>query len=204
MDHVQVEARPRDREATRGRLLAAARALFAEHGYEHVTVRMIAAAAGANLSLVGRYFGSKAGLFREVLAGEPTLTHVLDGDRAGLPARLAEYAALRMHADPESRILRSLERSAGDPEIRQLVGERVRTALVEPLAARLDGPDAMARARLATAVFLGVGAVRRNLGPEEPTPADLARLTAAFEACLGDMTTPGAADAAPGDQPSAG
>ncbi|WP_328808641.1 TetR family transcriptional regulator [Nonomuraea montanisoli] len=191
MEHVQVEARPRGREATRARLLAAARALFAEHGYEHVTVRMIAAAAEANLALVGRYFGSKAGLFREVLAEEPTIAPVLDGDRAGLPARLAEYAALRMHADPESRILRSLERSAGDPEIRRLVGERVRTAVIEPLAERLGGPDAMARARLATAVFLGVGALRRNLGPEEPTPADIARLTAAFEACLGDVPPEG-------------
>jgi len=176
--------RPRDRAATRGRLLAAARALFAEHGYEHVTVRMIAAEADANIALVGRYFGSKAGLFGEVLQGEPTIRRITDGDRAGLPRRLAELAAKRMHHDPESRILRALEYSSSDPEIRVLVRERLRTAVITPLAAALEGPDAQARARTATALFLGIGSIRRNLGPEPPTPADVDRLTAMFEACL--------------------
>ncbi|GAA2409774.1 TetR family transcriptional regulator [Nonomuraea africana] len=182
-----MEARLRDREATRERLLAAARALFAEHGYEQVTVRMIAAAADANIALVGRYFGSKAGLFGEVLAGEPTVRQVLEGDLEGLPRRLGEYAAQRMRAEPESPILRTLERSAGDPEIQALLSERLRTAVVNPLVARLegdDGDDAMARARMATAVFLGVGSVRRLLGPSDPSSADVDRLTAVFEACL--------------------
>ncbi|MEU8251381.1 TetR family transcriptional regulator [Nonomuraea sp. NPDC048916] len=184
MNNLQMEARPRDRAATRGRLLAAARSLFAEHGYEHVTVRMIAAAADANIALVGRYFGSKAGLFGEVLAGEPTISRVLDGDPEGLPRRLAEHTARRMHTDPENPILRCLERSAGHPEIQDLVHGRVRTALVDPLATFLGGPDAQARARLAVAVILGGGALRRHLGPEEPTPADVERLTAVFEVCL--------------------
>ncbi|MET9344750.1 MULTISPECIES: TetR/AcrR family transcriptional regulator [unclassified Nonomuraea] len=179
-----MEVRVRDREATRERLLTAARALFTEHGYEQVTVRMIAAAADANLALVGRYFGSKAGLFGEVLAGEPSVARVLDGDTAGLPRRLAEYAAQRMHSDPESPILRTLERSAGDPEVQALMTERLRTAVVQPLAARLGGDDAHARARLATAVFLGIGSVRRLLGPADPSADDIDRLTAVFEACL--------------------
>ncbi|WP_336212549.1 TetR family transcriptional regulator [Nonomuraea sp. LPB2021202275-12-8] len=177
-------ARPRDREATRQRLLVAARALFAEHGYEHVTVRMIASEAEANIALVCRYFGSKAGLFGEVLQGEPTIRRIIDGDPAGLAGRLAEYAAWRMHHDPESRILRSLEYSSGDPEIKILMRDRLRTAVIDPLAAALDGPDAHARARTATALFLGIGRMRRTLGPEAPTPADVERLTAMFEACL--------------------
>ncbi|WP_214319362.1 TetR/AcrR family transcriptional regulator [Nonomuraea sediminis] len=184
MEAQVTEVRPRDREATRQRLLEAARALFAEHGYEQVTVRQIAAAAGANLALVGRYFGSKAGLFGAVLEGEPTLRRLLEGDPAGLPRRLAEYAAERMHADPESPILRSLERSAGDPEIQALVRDRLSTSVIGPLSALIDAPDAHARARLATAVFLGVGAMRRLLGPEPVTPADVDRLTVMFETCL--------------------
>lgn len=184
MEAQMTEARPRDREATRQRLLSAARELFAEHGYEQVTVRMIAAAADANIALVGRYFGSKAGLFGEVLAGEPTVSRVLEGDPAGLARRLGEYAAQRMYADPESPILRSLERSAGDPEIQELVRDRLRNAVMNPLAAGLEGDDAPARARLATAVFLGIGSIRRLLGPERPTPADVDRITAVFEVCL--------------------
>ncbi|MFD9944565.1 TetR family transcriptional regulator [Nonomuraea sp. NPDC059023] len=178
------ETKPRDREATRQRLLRAARSLFAEHGYEQVTVRMIAAAADANIALVGRYFGSKAGLFGEVLAGEPTVARVIEGDREGLARRLGEYAAERMYSDPESPILRSLERSAGDPEIQELVRERLRNAIIAPMTAGLEGQDAQARARLAIAVFLGIGTMRRLLGPEVPTPADVDRITAVFELCL--------------------
>src|ERR687895_1614836 len=78
----------RDRAATRQRLLDAARRLFAEHGYDHVTVRMIAAAADANVALINRYFGSKSGLFGEVLAGGPTVREAVEGDVAGLPPPL--------------------------------------------------------------------------------------------------------------------
>jgi len=185
MEAQLTDARPRDRAATRQRLLEAARMLFGEYGYEQVTVRMIASAADANIALVGRYFGSKAGLFGEVLAGEPTVRAVVEGDRAGLPRRLAEYAAERMSHDPESPILRSLERSAGDPEIQALVRDRLQAAVIEPIAALLGGPDAHARARMATAVFLGLGSVRRLMGPEVPSPEDVDRLTAVFELCLG-------------------
>ncbi|GAB2940639.1 TetR family transcriptional regulator [Nonomuraea fastidiosa] len=179
------EARPRDREATRERILQAARTLFGEQGYEQVTVRMIAAAADANIALVGRYFGSKAGLFGAVLQGEPTFSALFEGDEKDLPRKLAEYTAERMHRPPDSPILRTLERSAGHPEVHAVARERLITAVIEPLKARLSGPDAHARARMATAVLLGVGATRRRLGPEEPTPADVDRLTAVFKACLG-------------------
>jgi AcrR family transcriptional regulator len=176
--------RPRGKEATRERILQAARTLFGEHGYEQVTIRMIAAAADANIALVGRYFGSKAGLFRAVLEGEPTINDLFVDDGEELPRRLAEYAAERMSHPPDSPILRALERSAGHPEVMEMARERLVWAMLQPLEAQLGGPDARARARMAAAVFLGIGAVRRRLGPETPTAADVDRLTAVFEACL--------------------
>jgi AcrR family transcriptional regulator len=185
MEAQVTDSRPRDREATRQRLLAAARALFGEYGYEQVTVRMIASAAEANISLVGRYFGSKAGLFGEVVANEPTIRRIVDGEPAGLARRMAGFAAERMHHDPESPVLRTLERSLGNPDIQALVRDRLRSAVIDPLAAQLDGPDAHGRAWTATAFFLGVGAMRRVMGPESPTPADIDRFTAMFELCLG-------------------
>lgn len=191
----------RDREATRQRLFDAARTLFAEHGYEHVTVRMIAAEADANVALVTRYFGSKAELFAEVLAGEPSIQQVFGGDPGELPRRLAQYAAKRMYAEPESPILRSLERSAGHPEIQGVVRDRLRNVIIEPLARMLRElndhtqaagaggsghahAQALARARLVTSIFLGIGTVRRMVGPENPTPADIDRLTAVFTEAL--------------------
>ncbi|MGN9837664.1 TetR/AcrR family transcriptional regulator [Nonomuraea sp. H19] len=186
MDAQVTEGRPRDREATRERILRAARTLFGEYGYEQVTVRMIAAAAEANIALVGRYFGSKAGLFGAVLDGEPTIATIFAGDREGLPRRLAEYAAERMRHPPESPILRALERSALHPEVQEVARRRLITAVMEPLEAQLGGPEAHARAHMAAAMFLGIGAMRRRLGPEAPTAADLDRLTAVFQACLAE------------------
>src|SRR5215469_17009595 len=53
-------------QETSEKLIAAAERLFAEHGYNGVSVRMIAAAAGVNWSLLGYYFRGKEGLLSEV------------------------------------------------------------------------------------------------------------------------------------------
>ena len=52
---------------TRERLLEAAEELFIERGYNHVTVREICRAAGANGAAVNYYFRDKLGLYQEVL-----------------------------------------------------------------------------------------------------------------------------------------
>lgn len=181
------QVRQRDREATRRRLLDAAAALFAEHGYEQVTVRMIATEAGANVSLINRYFGSKAELFGEVVADESTLGQVLEGDADGLPRRLAEYTLRRLETGPESPVLRSLG-SLSCSETTEVLRDRLLTGLVAPLAARLDGPDAGARAMLAASVLLGAGPLRRLFGPDAlaaGSPEEMTdRLTGVFRLCL--------------------
>ncbi len=52
---------------TRERLLQAATRLFAERGFEKVTVRDIVAAAGANVAAVNYHFAGKLGLYSEVI-----------------------------------------------------------------------------------------------------------------------------------------
>jgi TetR/AcrR family transcriptional regulator, regulator of cefoperazone and chloramphenicol sensitivity len=52
---------------TRERVLEAAEELFVERGYNHVTVRNICRAAGANVAAVNYYFRDKLGLYQEVL-----------------------------------------------------------------------------------------------------------------------------------------
>ena len=51
------------------RILAAAEALFLEKGYNAVTTREIAAAAGVNLGLIPYYFGSKENLTLTIVKG---------------------------------------------------------------------------------------------------------------------------------------
>lgn len=52
---------------TRQRLVEAAARLFANNGFEHVTVREICKASNANVAAVNYHFGDKAGLYRAVV-----------------------------------------------------------------------------------------------------------------------------------------
>jgi len=52
---------------TRQRLIDAAAILFADHGFEDVTVREICKASHANVAAVNYHFGDKAGLYRAVV-----------------------------------------------------------------------------------------------------------------------------------------
>lgn len=178
----------RDREATERRILEAARDLFGEHGYDGVTVREIAARAEANVALVNRYFGSKAALFGEVLKGESVIRGVIAGDPAGLPRRLAEHYVRQIHRRPATAMSRMLDRSAGQPEVKEILLGHLEDVIVQPIIEQLDGPDARARALLASTIIMGGGPVRRLFGLDDLRAADPAevtgRLTAMFTAAL--------------------
>lgn len=77
---------------TRAALLAAARALFAERGYDGASVRAITSRAGANLGAITYHFGSKERLYHDVVAG---LMH---------PIRDRIVAASRLDAPPLDRL----------------------------------------------------------------------------------------------------
>ncbi len=55
-------------EDTRRRLIETAIQVFAEHGYEGTTTRMLVERAATNLPAIQYYFGNKEGLFRAVVA----------------------------------------------------------------------------------------------------------------------------------------
>ena len=57
----------RQAEATRGALVAAGIAVFAEHGFEAASVRDITARADVNQGAITYHFGGKEGLYRAVL-----------------------------------------------------------------------------------------------------------------------------------------
>jgi AcrR family transcriptional regulator len=87
----------RDAEATRQRLLEAARAEFAEHGIAGARVDRIAADAKANKAQIYHYFGSKDRLFdavweelvKQIVAAAPVDVE----DLSGFAARLTETYA---------------------------------------------------------------------------------------------------------------
>jgi TetR/AcrR family transcriptional regulator len=62
------EERQRDAARTRQRILDAALAEFAAHGFAGARVREIAQRAGVNAQLISYYFGGKEGLYNELMA----------------------------------------------------------------------------------------------------------------------------------------
>jgi len=192
-DPTQVARGP---EETRGRILNAARDLFAEHGYDHVTVRAIADRARVNVALINRYFGSKHDLFDRVLDTTAVLPQVVEGDIAALPERLARYIVDRAASDSaagtqRSAVLRAINLSGNSPEVREILARRMRAIVFEPVGERLSGPQAQPAAALVTAVLSGTQTVRQLLGPESLTSAGteaaVSRLTDVFAACLNGL-----------------
>lgn len=120
--------------SVRQRLLQAAKTCFLADDYHDVSTRRIAELAGVNVSMIRYYFGSKGGLFEEMIRDtlQPMLD-VLDGDMLATPAGFADYLRLyyrTMLATPEfpKLILKVLALRAGPGRrfIQQLL-ERGRT-----------------------------------------------------------------------------
>lgn len=90
-------------EATRARLLVEAMRLFAERGYDGVSIRALAAAADANVALITFHFGSKRGLYDAALAAvERRLAEVIR------PVAHALDQALATHADSPDQLMKTL------------------------------------------------------------------------------------------------
>jgi len=86
-------------EAVRAALLQTARRLFAERGYQAVSVRALAAEARVNAAMIHYYFGNKEGLYLAVLreALAPTLERLAGLASAGRRDREALVELLGGH-----------------------------------------------------------------------------------------------------------
>ena len=102
------EAHKRDSAATRQRILDAARAAFAEHGFTGARVESIARASRANVQMIYRYFGNKEDLYLAALADtyarvrghEQQLDLPAHAPREGI-RRLVEFTFDYLNDNPE-------------------------------------------------------------------------------------------------------
>ena len=152
----------RTSEATKAAILAAARARFAEQGYERTTIRGVAADAGIDASMVMRYFGSKEQLFEAALAIDLHLPDVGDVPPDRVPALFIRHFLDRWEGDPTDDALLVLLRSAvtndqAAARMRDIFARQVAPAVA---AALPPGPDAPARAALVSAQLLGLALAR--------------------------------------------
>jgi len=152
----------RNAAATRERLLACARKRFLQESYEAVGLRDIAGDAGVDVALVGRYFGSKEQLFKDVLRKDRADWKVLAAEVPDLPSFLAEVATSKDIAGDEGHVDRLLIvlRSVSSPQASALVRASFADDVLGPLSALLTGENAQMRAAMAMSVLMGTTVMR--------------------------------------------
>ena len=155
LNRAPVTPRRRDAQATRAAILEAAKTQFARLGYDRTGLREIAAEAGADVSLIKRYFGGKEGLFTEALKASFKPDRLRDWDRQSFPLDVATMMANAPAAEAGTHSFQFLLRAATSPTTAPLLSLAVQERFLLPIRDWLGGPDAQPRARVLAAVFIG-------------------------------------------------
>jgi AcrR family transcriptional regulator len=194
MPERQVKASPkrrRDAAATRQAILAAATRRFATHSYEQAGVREIAADAGVTAALVNRYFGSKEGLFAEVIKRALDIGQLLQGQKADLADHLARVMVYG-HENSRHRgytPMLLLLHSAAEPHAVKLFRSDLNRTALPLLAEQIGGDDAVVRAAMIIAQLTGFAIMHHVLRPEAFAGARgeelVALLSRSLVACIG-------------------
>ena len=152
----QVRPRKRDAQATRAALLEAAKAQFASLGYDSATLREIAAAAGADVALIKRYFGGKEGLFTEALKVSIGSGRWRQWDRASFAREVATMMAGAPNTEEAgTQSFQFLLRAATSTTTAPMLNVAVRERFLAAIRDWLGVEDGEARARVLAAVFIG-------------------------------------------------
>jgi AcrR family transcriptional regulator len=150
---------------TRGEILDAARAEFADKGYDGASVRGIARLASVDPALVHHFFGSKEQVFVAAMSFPMDPSAVIPDVLAGDPARLGERFARTFFGlwsepafrEPMLALLRSATTSErGATMLREFVG----AAMLGRIVNALDGPDVALRVSTAAAHLVGIALLR--------------------------------------------
>jgi AcrR family transcriptional regulator len=146
---------------TREAILAAARKLFAERGYDRTSIRAVALEAGVDPALVSHFHGSKQRLFAAVadLPFEPrvVLPQLLEGDPAGVGERFARFIVTVLETEEgRNRVIGLVRAAASEDEAARLVRERVTNDVLVPLAEQLGTGEPAVRASFVASQVVGL------------------------------------------------
>ncbi|MEV5569577.1 TetR family transcriptional regulator [Spirillospora sp. NPDC052269] len=176
--------RPAGRTDTREKILAAARDLFAEKGFDGASLRAIAREAGVDPALVHHYFGSKEGVFVAAMRFPVNPAELLPKVMAGDPDRLGELFArsfIGVWDDPDKRapIVAMLRSAMTNERAATLMREFVTSTLLERFAAAREVP--LLRIQAAIGQLIGMMILRHVIRVEplaSATPDELVALVA--------------------------
>lgn len=149
---------PRKSDRTRTAILAAARRLFAERGYEATTMREVATSASIDPAMVIRYFGSKDGLFAQAADFELGLPDLTKMDRRRVGRALVRHFLMIWQRDGGG--LATLLRSASSNQYAAQTMRDLFASQIKPALAPICGVDAPERAGLVGTQMLGLALCR--------------------------------------------
>jgi AcrR family transcriptional regulator len=173
---------------TRADIQAAAGELFRERGFAGTSVRDIAARAQVDPAVVIRHFGTKELLFLETMHLSIDEDPLLDVPLEQLGERFVEVL---LDTDRPARgVFLALVRGSFEPEIAARLAASHDAAFVAPLRARLAGPDADLRARLAASLVGGLLYSLWVVGDEQLAAAERSDVVRRYGALLQQLLTP--------------
>jgi AcrR family transcriptional regulator len=171
-------------------VLEAARAAFAERGFDGATIRGIATAAGVDPALVHHYFGTKDQLFLAAVDAPADPAELLPEVLAGGPDTLGVNILrtfLRVWDGPARPAALALVRSAvGSEWTARLLREFLTSRILRRVVATLDVPAAEQEARgaLVASQLVGLVMTRYVLRLEPLASASADSLVAAYAPTL--------------------
>jgi AcrR family transcriptional regulator len=180
-------------EKTKLAILSSARRAFAEHGYDGVGVRAIASGAGVTAMMVNRYFGSKEGLFGEVVSDSMRDPVILSDKNLASPdiARALAEALVGLTETGESPLdgFLILFRSASSETAAAIARKRIAAAHQATARRVIKCSNAPERAGILLAMIAGFQMMRQMMRLEVLSDADPALLvnllTSIFATLLG-------------------
>lgn len=169
---------------TRGALLEAARAEFAERGYQGARVRSIAAAAGVDPAMVNHWFGGKDGLFVAALDlpvnPDVILATVLEGDPAHAGERIVRGFLSVWDAAGGGPFVALLRSVATHEAAARMMREFVLDVLFRRLTDTLGADQPALRASLCASQMVGLGMARYVIKLDPLASADARTLASAI------------------------
>jgi AcrR family transcriptional regulator len=186
---------------SREAILDAARREFAEHGYQHATIRGVAELAGVDPALVHHYFGKKQELFvaavRLPVNPVEQLAAVLAEDPDQVGERLVgTFLSIWDNAADRSPLLALVRSAVGDEDAAAMLREFITEEVLGQIARRLGSPDARLRATLVGSQLVGLLMARYIIKVEPLASAPAAQVAAAVGPTVQRYLT-GDVDAAP-------
>ncbi|ROZ61967.1 TetR/AcrR family transcriptional regulator [Kocuria soli] len=170
-------------QRTQQRILTAARSAFAERGYDGVSVRSVATAAGVDQALVHRYFGTKQELFLAATEVPRQMGEVVQGAMQKpdeeLGAALVEAALRTWDSEVSAALISTARTVLASAEAAPVVRDVVLGTILRDLPARIGARygEGEKRVSLVATQMVGLLVARKLVGLEPLRSMPIEELT---------------------------